>query len=424
MDFNRLLRAGDDPTTGCGSCDIKHVFVESGAIRCIPKLLLGRVRILLVADENTYAAAGAAVEDELRGADLVKLVFPGAPLLIPDERATSVMLCNMSDRELIVGIGSGVIQDLCKFVSMKTGTPYFIVATAPSMDGYASTGAAMIMDGMKVTYPAGLPEAIIADVDVLAEAPLDMIRAGWGDIVGKYSALSDWRLAETVLGERVNTYVYDLVSDMLGRTVPLAEKLLSRDPCSVKTLTEALVAVGIAMSLAGNSRPASGSEHHLSHFFEITGIVHGEKYFPHGIDVLYSTALTAAIREKIVSRPFPRKAFSISRDEYEAEMRRVFGDNSANGCIALQDKLGTYERDLLPIYLQKEKEIKNILSECPSEIEVNSLIKAIKLDTGAFLSLYGEEKIRDAVRYAKDLKDRYTVLWLYYTLYGDESYDE
>ena len=163
---------------------------------------------------------------------------------------------------------------------------------------------------------------------------------------------------------------------------------------------------------------------HLSHFFEITGIVHGEKYFPHGIDVLYSTALTAAIREKIVSRPFPRNKFSISRDEYEAEMRRIFGDNSANGCIALQDKLGTYERDLLPLYLQKEKEIKKLLSECPSEAEVNSLIKAIKLDTGAFLSLYGKEKIRDAVRYAKDLKDRYTVLWLYYTLYGDEGYDE
>ena len=88
---------------------------------------------------------------------------------------------------MIVGIGSGVIQDLCKYVSFNKNLPYFIIATAPSMDGYASKGAAMITDNMKVTYNAHVPEVIIGDVDILKNAPMDMIKSGYGDILGKFS---------------------------------------------------------------------------------------------------------------------------------------------------------------------------------------------------------------------------------------------
>ena len=85
--------------------------------------------------------------------------------------------------------------------------PYIIVATAPSMDGYASDGAAMILGGMKETVKAGLPKAIIADTNVLKNAPMDMIKAGYGDIIGKYSALNDWKFANIVYGEFFCNYI-------------------------------------------------------------------------------------------------------------------------------------------------------------------------------------------------------------------------
>ena len=187
------------------------------------------------------------------------------------------------------------------------------------MDGYASSGAAMITSGMKVTYSAKVPDGLVADTEVLKDAPIEMIKAGYGDIIGKYSALADWKLSNIVNGEYLCDYIYDLTYDMLNATLPLAEKLLMRDEDSVKTLMEALVGVGIAMAFAGNSRPASGSEHHLSHYFEITGIVDGEEYLPHGIDVAFSTVVTSKSEKKLSRSLFPR--FSISMTEQYTRAR-------------------------------------------------------------------------------------------------------
>ena len=97
------------------------------------------------------------------------------------------------------------------------------------MDGYASTGAAMILDGMKVTVSAGVPTAILADTEVLKDAPMDMIQAGYGDIVGKYSALNDWRLSQIVNGEYFCQEIYDLTFQMVHKTLKLADGLVKRE---------------------------------------------------------------------------------------------------------------------------------------------------------------------------------------------------
>ncbi len=420
MDINELLKG---IKCSCGrnhTCDIKYVYVEKNAAFHLPKILADYSRILLVADENTYAAAGAGVEKYIGKKIVARQIFTGSEVLIPNEDAIDAVKEHLSGCDFIIGVGSGVIQDLCKYVSFFNGVPYAVVATAPSMDGYASSGAAMITDGMKVTYSARVPMAILADTDVLKNAPLDMIKAGYGDIVGKFSALNDWKLSAFVNGENICDYIYGLTFDMLKSTLPLAEKLLQRDGDSVRILTEALVVVGIAMSFAGSSRPASGSEHHLSHFFEITGIIDGTAYFPHGIDVLYSTYETARVRRKLISSPFPKKGYSINPEEYYPELSKVYKSIS-DGCIALQEKTGSYTRSLHSIYQERENEIKQILGECPTPDEILGYIEAIGLDISEFYAMYGEDKICDAVRYAKELKDRYTVLWTYFDMYGTEK---
>ena len=372
---------------------------------------------MLVADENTYQAAGEKTAAALSEKNLRKVIFSGRTVLIPNEEAIARVTAQLDGVDLIIGIGSGVIQDLCKYVSHFNGIPYYIVATAPSMDGYASTGAAMILGGMKVTVSAGVPAAIIADTEVLKNAPMDMIQAGYGDIVGKYSALNDWRLSRIVNDEYFCQEIYDLTFDMVQQTLQLADGLRKREEESVRVLMEALVIVGIAMSFAGSSRPASGSEHHLSHFFEITGIVNGEDYFPHGIDVAYSTVITAMLREKLLQQTWPDVQYRPDRTSYAAEVSRIYGP-VAEGCIALQDRVGRYQKDMLSVYKAKEREIRAVLAEMPAAGDIRNMLEAVGLEMDAFEKMYTSQKIRDAIAYAKELKDRYTVLWLYYDLFG------
>ena len=417
MDINKLLKGFDCTCGKHHTCDIDYVYIENGAISRLTEICKDYNNILIVADENTFGAAGEKTVLALDSKNIKKVIFTGKKILVPNEEAINTVTENIGGIDLIVGIGSGVIQDLCKYVSYFNNIPYMVVATAPSMDGYASDGAAMITGGMKVTYKAGLPRAIIADTAVLQNAPIDMLKAGYGDIIGKFSALNDWKLSQCINNEYFCDYIYNLTDEQIDRTLRLASGILERNEESIKTLMEALVIIGIMMSFAGSSRPASGSEHHLSHFFEITGIIDNTEYFPHGIDVAYSTIVTTEIREKILSLKFPDKIYR-NTEKNEKDIKSIY-KQVADGCIELQQKVGNYANNRINIYLEKEKEIKKILEEVPSSEDIYDMLDLVGLDVNEFYKLYGKEKINNAVLYAKDLKDRYTVLWINYDFYGD-----
>lgn len=420
MDINNLLKGIECDCGKYHTCDIDYVYIESGAINHLSEICNNYNNILIVADENTFAAAGDKTILAIEGKSIEKVIFSGKEILVPNESAIKTVTEKLDDAEIIVGIGSGVIQDLCKYVSFFNNIPYIIVATAPSMDGYASNGAAMITDGMKVTYSAGLPIAIIGDVDVLKNAPIDMIKAGYGDVIGKFSALNDWKLSHLINDEYFCDYIYNLTYEQIKATISLADGILKREEKSIKALMEALVVIGILMSFAGSSRPASGSEHHLSHFFEITGIINSEEYFPHGIDVAYSTVITSKIREKLLSQPFSDKIYRPKENDYRSKMQKVY-KSVADGCIELQNKIGRYKTDRSDIYKEKEAEIKKILAEAPGAEKIKELLSLVDLDIKEFYTLYNKEKLNDAILYAKDLKDRYTVLWIHYDYFGDEE---
>ncbi len=416
MDINEILNGVK--CDACGkehTCPIKYVYIEKDAASHLLEIANGFNKTLIVADQNTYSASGEGVEKALLGKIADRIIFDGSKILIPDEEAISAIEQKINGIDLIVGIGSGVIQDLCKYVSHFSKIPYIIVATAPSMDGYASTGAAMILKGMKETVSAGLPYAILADTKVLSSAPMEMIKAGYGDIIGKYSALNDWELSRVVNGEYFCKYIYDITYEMIEKTLKVAKGILSRDEESIKTLTEALIIVGIMMSFATTSRPASGSEHHLSHFFEITGIVNNQPYFAHGIDVVYSTVITAKIRQSLLNREFANEQYSEPREDYLESMSKIYG-KVADGCVALQDKMGRYTQNRIAIYKENEQEIRKILGKMPKPEEILDMLALVELDFDEFYKLYGKEKIANAIKYAKDLKDRYTVLWLNYDM--------
>lgn len=423
MNINSLLGSRECTCGKVHKCDIKAVLIGSGVLNEIGTLIEKYSHILLVADQNTYAACGEIVKEQL-GTKMESLqMFEGEGVLIPNEEAVAAVEKKLTEQtDLIMAIGSGVLQDLCKYVSYNAKLPYQVVATAPSMDGYASVGAAMIMENMKVTYNAHVPEAIIGDTDVLCNAPMEMIQAGYGDILGKFSCLNDWKLSHVVNEEYLCREVYKLTYDMLQKTKDLGERLQNRDKEAVQILMEALVGVGIAMAYVGNSRPASGSEHHLSHFFEVVGILNNEPYFAHGIDVAYSAVYTQRLREKLLAEvkwdKNAKREKQFKWESWEEEIRKIY-TGAADGVVALQKKLGWYDVSYLKIYEEKWQDICEVLEEAPSSEELVQYLNSVGLDLDQFDKMYGTEKICNALKYGKDLKDRYSVLWMYYELLVD-----
>jgi len=272
-----------------------------------------------------------------------------------------------------------------------------------------------IMGNMKVTYNAHVPEVIIADTEILKDAPMEMIKSGYGDILGKFSCLNDWKLSNIINDEYLCEYVYNLTYEMLNKTKDLGEKLQNRDEEAIRILMEALVGVGIAMAYVGNSRPASGSEHHLSHFFEIVGILKNEPYFMHGTDVAYSAVYTQMLREELLKIDIPKESKKLSREEWIEEIRRVYL-GVADGVIELQDRIKMYDKQNVDICQNKWSDIKEVLKDAPSSEKMINYLESVGLDIFEFEKMYGSDKIKDAILYAKDLKDRYSVLWLYYLL--------
>lgn len=218
-------------------CTIKYLQIERGALNALPQAVSDYSHILVVADNNTYPLCGDRVCN-LLGEKLDGIcTFYSEDFLVPNEESIAKVESFMNEHtDLILGIGSGVINDLCKYVAYMHNIPSGIIASAPSMDGYASPGAAMILRGMKVTVTANAPALIIGDVDILRAAPMEMIRAGYGDIIGKYSALCDWKLSALINGEYFCHYVYDTVLQKTNEIRSLAKALTNRDTETIKLL--------------------------------------------------------------------------------------------------------------------------------------------------------------------------------------------
>ena len=297
--------AGMEYSCACGKShkvDIQAIRVGRGVIQELPGILrdLGASHIFLVADNYTYEAAGRQVEQLLDQAGLAyhKRVFQTETPLVPNEYALGSVLAAMTSQDdMLLAVGSGTLNDVTKYVSARTGIPYVIAATAPSMDGYASTVAPTILDGFKTTLPAVYPAAIVADVDILKDAPMPMLTAGFGDIIGKFTSLADWRLSHQLNGEYYCPEVAGVIEAAVETCAANAQALAQREPQAIQAVTEALILSGLAMGMVGVSRPASGAEHQMAHYWEMDALRRGEEHPLHGNAVGVGTVLAASLYE-------------------------------------------------------------------------------------------------------------------------------
>lgn len=297
--------AGMEYSCACGKShkvDIQAIRVGSGVMQELPGILrdLGASHIFLVTDNYTYEAAGRQVEQLLDQAGLSyhKRVFQTETPLVPNEYALGSVLAAMTSQDdMLLAVGSGTLNDVTKYVSARTGMPYVIAATAPSMDGYASTVAPTILDGFKTTLPAVYPAAIVADVDILKDAPMPMLTAGFGDIIGKFTSLADWRLSHQLNGEYYCPEVAGVIEAAVETCAANAQALAQREPQAIQAVTEALILSGLAMGMVGVSRPASGAEHQMAHYWEMDALRRGEEHPLHGNAVGVGTVLAASLYE-------------------------------------------------------------------------------------------------------------------------------
>ena len=254
---------------------IDEVVVGKGVIARLPEFVekYGAKKPFVLADKNTYAAAGEAVIGILKdkGIAYASYVFQADALEPNEEAVGSAVMHFDASCDLIIGVGSGVINDIGKILSNVTGRKYIIVGTAPSMDGYASATSSMSMDGLKVSLNSRCADVIIGDIDILKQAPVHMLKAGLGDMLAKYVSIAEWRIANIITGEYYCERVAQLIRRALKKCVDNAEGLLKRDEAAVEAVFEGLVIGGVAMAYAGVSRPASGVEH----YFPMCGICAG-----------------------------------------------------------------------------------------------------------------------------------------------------
>ena len=312
----------------CGkrhSFSVKDMSIRKGAIEDLPKMAapFKDGKVLVVFDNNTYKVAGKKAVELLKadGFNVKELLFDcGDDILIPDEKTLGRIVQEQDlDVKLMIAVGSGVINDSVKFVTSRSGLPYIVVATAPSMDGYVADGAPIISQGYKYSPQAHLTYGLIGDTDILQTAPQDLIEAGFGDVVGKITAIADWDLAVKANGDyRCDTCV-TLVQRALDKCFAKATGLKTRDADSLEALLEALTMTGVAMALVNISRPASGAEHMLSHFWEMDYVARGLNPNHHGVQVGVATPVIARFFEELEDiLPEGTKELCPSHEEIEA----------------------------------------------------------------------------------------------------------
>ncbi len=407
---------------------VRQVIVEAAALKRLPEVIAqaGRHKPFLLYDSTTYPIAGRITEDILTaaGVDFTHYILEEASP-VPDEKAVgSVLMHCGSSCDLIIAVGSGTLNDICRFISYQLKLPYIIAATAPSMDGFASTVAPLIVNHMKTTYEAHAPYAILGDLDLLAAAPKHMIAAGIGDILGKYTSLCDWAIAHLLLGE----YHCETIEGMVRRSIKTVllstEAAKTGEPRAIRDVMEALVLSGIAMSFAGNSRPASGSEHHIAHYWEMKFLSQGKKPTLHGTEVGIATiAVLKAyelLRERVIDFTAAReKAPHYSEVKWEADMIRTYGP-AAPSVLRLEKELGKNSPEKVLARLeQSEKHWEEILAlsfALPTADRIRDIIRSFGAPSSPAEIGIDRDTFIDSFLVAKELRNRYGLLQLLFDL--------
>ena len=324
----------------------QDIYVGSGLIPRIPGYIRARglgERCVLVADNNTYRVAGQRVSETLRqaGFEVIECVIEREGHMEPDERAVGeVLLSIQPDTQFLVAVGSGSITDTTRVNAARTHLPFVSVGTAPSMDGYTSVVAPLTFKGLKIHRQGPCPEIIVCDTEILRTAPLDMVRAGVGDVLGKYIAKCDWMIGNIINDEPYCNVCGEIVTDAIERLLASIPAILARTEEGIRTLIEALLLAGVTIMIVGHTRAVASIEHNIAHYWEMQQMLRGKSAPSHGASVGVATLLVWPMFERFAREDISAldldaiRARRISREARVKWMIHAYGEANARAIMS------------------------------------------------------------------------------------------
>jgi glycerol-1-phosphate dehydrogenase [NAD(P)+] len=381
----------------------------------------------LVADENTYAALGQQVEAAMqaRRLDVRRVVFKGRQV-IPDEAfITQVLLQADQVERTYLAAGSGTITDITRFVSHRTRRPFISLPTAPSVDGYTSPSASLVIGRIKQTVMAQLPIAVFADLGALTHAPQSLIAAGYGDILGKAIALADWQLGHLLWDEPYQAEIAQRMRETLEACIQATSEIGQASSDGVEKLMFSLIDSGFCMVDFGNSRPAAGAEHYMSHFLEMKliqedrpAVLHGAKV---GLCSIWAAELYGRLRSMKQSEAAHRLQMSILPDRaVEAQrIQAVYGPIAGKLLVEQAPFLDLSPEAFAQLkqrILDRWDDIQAIASEVPPPDWFSDHLSRAGGATRPVELGLSDDEVRQAFLYAHYLRNRFTICKLGNTL--------
>lgn len=405
---------------------LKYVSVGKDSVTDLPRILegLGKKHPYLISDPITYQIAGGKCMEILKAAGIQGTIHQLQHTEFDEATVGELLINKPADRDIAVAVGSGAINDMTRFFSFRLGIPFMTVATAAPMDGFASSIAAIQVNNLKTTFDAQTPLAIIGDTEMLKGAPYKMIAAGLGDLLGKSTCLCDWKLAHIITGEHICGNVVELVEDCVANVLAMAPGAKERDPEVLGRIMEGLVLSGVAMSLYGNSRPASGCEHHMSHYWET---IFGQKQLraaPHGTQVGVGTVMILKAVEQFLAKGVDfdaarKSAAAYDEAAWEASIMAAYGP-AAPGVIEMEKKSQKNETSARLARIDAMEKnwsaIESLLKSLPSSAYVMELLEGLGSPSLPAQIDVDKALLKDTFLYCKEIRARYTILQMLWDL--------
>jgi len=380
--------------------------LAGGEAAMLADLALGS-RLVVLSDPRTRAALGERVLAAL-GAGTQEFILEDGPKA--DLETVERIRSGTSGADALVAVGSGTINDLAKYAAFLDAKPYVVFGTAPSMNGYTSVNAAIIEHGHKKSLLARAPAGVFLDLGVLSRAPRRMIRAGLGDSICRPTAQADWLLAHLLLDQPYRRAPFLLLEADEGGLIAAAGPLVAGDIAAMERLARTLVLSGFGMTICGGSYPASQGEHLISHYIDMMGDPDWPASF-HGEHIAVASLTMARLQEAMTEGGAPVLAAGGPGEE---ALKRHFGAELGASCWAAYrqkaldaDRAATLNARLSRDWPEMRRALREVMRP-PSEL------RAALAAAGAPLRPQDihvpEAFYRQAVRHAREIRERYTFL--------------
>ncbi len=414
-------------------CGLTHrlptqdIYVGSGIAKNTPRYIQKRglgTHCVLVADQNTWPLAGKALTEQLESAgfSVIRCVITRDGVMDPDERACGeVLLSIQPETEFLIAVGSGSITDTTRVNAMRCKLPFVSVGTAPSMDGYTSVIAPLLLRNVKIHRAGVCPEIIVCDTDILRTAPIDMVCSGVGDVLGKYIAKADWMLGSLINGETYCTVCGQIVTDAIEKLLANVEAIRDRTEEGIRILIEALLLAGVTIMIVGHTRAVASVEHNIAHYWEMMQLIHGHHPPAHGASVGVATLLAWPMYTRFATEDLSRldldaiKARRITREERTQWMLKAFEPEAAESIMRdnPEDFL-TWEEQLRRIQTaqQKQREIREVIAQLPPYQTIVDAMKTLGALTTPAECGIDNTLLNLSMHCAKDYRTRYTLFKL------------